>query len=253
LNNSFIPVNTLNYSNKRNLKATDWPVKDFLKGGGDVLLKNEKGVYVDVNDEAGIYSSLIGFGLGVTVGDVNNDHWDDLYISNDFFERDYLYINQKDGTFSEELEQRLGHISLSSMGADMADLNNDGAPEIFVTDMLPNEEYRLKTTSSYENIDVFTLKQERGFYNQFMQNTLQLNNGKGQFKEIAHHAKVQASDWSWGALLFDADNDAYTDIFIANGILNDVIDQDFIDFFANDIIQKMVLSGKKETGRLMAI
>jgi len=246
LNNSFIPVNTLNYSNKRDLKAADWPVKDFLKGGGDVLLKNEKGVYADATEEAGIYSSLIGFGLGITVGDVNNDYWDDLYISNDFFERDYLYINQTDGTFTEELEQRIGHISLSSMGADMADLNNDGSQEIFVTDMLPNDEYRLKTTSSYESIDVFTLKQQRGFYNQFMQNTLQLNNGKGQFKEIAHHANIQASDWSWGALLFDADNDSYHDIFIANGILNDVIDQDFIDFFANDIIQKMVLSGKKE-------
>ena len=246
LNNSFIPVNTLNYANKRNLKANDWPVEDFLKGGGDVLMRNDNGSFVDVTDEAGIYSSLIGFGLGVTVGDVNNDDWDDLYICNDFFERDYLYINQQNGTFKEELEQRINHISLSSMGADMADLNNDGSPEIFVTDMLPNEEYRLKTTSSYENIDVFNLKKERGFYYQFMQNTLQLNNGAGQFKEIANKAGVQASDWSWGALLFDADNDALTDIFICNGIYNDVIDQDFIDFFANDIIQKMVLSGTKE-------
>ncbi|MBK7636978.1 MAG: VCBS repeat-containing protein [Saprospiraceae bacterium] len=144
LNNSFIPVNTLNYSNKRDLRAKDWPVKDFLKGGGDKLLRNDDGKFMDVSEKAGIYGSLIGFGLGVTVGDVNGDYLPDIYVSNDFFERDYLYINKGDGTFSEELESRMGHISMSSMGADMADINNDGCPEIFVTDMLPYSEQRLK-------------------------------------------------------------------------------------------------------------
>lgn len=245
LNNSFIPVNTLNYSNKRELRAKDWPVKDFLKGGGDKLLKNENGKFVDVSEKAGIFGSLIGFGLGVNIGDVNNDGWLDIYVSNDFFERDYLYINQKDGTFSEELELRINHISMSSMGADIADINNDNYPEIFTTDMLPMNDERLKTTSSYDNIDVLNLRTKEGFYYQYMQNALQLNNGDGTFDEIANFSGVAASDWSWGALMFDADNDMLNDIYVCNGIHNDVIDQDFIDFFANEISQKMAMSGEK--------
>jgi enediyne biosynthesis protein E4 len=246
LNNSFIPVNTLNYSNKRDLRAVDWPVEDFAKGGGDKLLKNENGKFIDASTEANIYGSLIGFGLGVTVGDVNGDRYPDLYISNDFFERDYLYINQRNGTFKEELEQWIEHTSLASMGADLADVNNDGYPDIFTTDMLPGDEYRLKTTSSFDNIDVYLLKQRQGFYNQFQQNALQVNNRNGKFKETAYFSGVSATDWSWGALIFDADNDGLNDLYICNGIYKDVIDQDFIDFFANDIIQKMVTTGEKE-------
>jgi len=246
LNNSFIPVNTLNYSNKRDLRAKDWPVADFMKGGGDKLLRNDNGHFTDVSEKAGIYGSLIGFGLGVTVGDVNADGYPDIYVSNDFFERDYLYINHQDGTFTEELESRIGHLSHSSMGADMNDVNNDGKPDIFVTEMLPRDDYRLKTTTSFENIDVQRLKVNSGFYYQFMQNTLQLNDGNGRFREIAHYGDVAASDWSWGALMFDADNDGYADLYVCNGIYNDVTDQDFIDFFANDVVQQMVLTGKKE-------
>jgi len=246
LNNSFIPVNTLNYSNKRELRAEDWPVADFLKGGGDRLLRNDNGRFVDVSKQANIFGSLIGFGLGVTVGDVNNDRYPDIYVSNDFFERDYLYINQKDGTFREELESRIQHLSHSSMGADMADINNDGMQDVFVTEMLPDDDYRLKTTTSFENIDVQRFKVRSGFYHQFMQNTLQLNIGNGRFKEVAHYAGVAASDWSWGALMFDADNDGLNDIYVCNGIYNDVTDQDFIDFFANDVMQRMVMTGRKE-------
>ena len=246
LNNSFMPVNTLNYSNKRELRAEDWPVRDFLKGGGDKFLRNEGGKFEDVTDDAGIYSSLIGFGLGVTVGDVNADGWPDMYISNDFFERDYLYINQQDGTFNEEIKSWMQHLSLFSMGADMADINNDGHPEIFVTDMLPDSDERLKTTTAFESYSVYDLKQKRDFYHQYMQNTLQLNNGDNTFSEVAHYSGVAASDWSWGALMFDMDNDGFRDIYICNGIAQDVTDQDFIDFFANDIIQKMALTGERE-------
>lgn len=246
LNNSFIPVSTLNFSNRRDLRAKDWPVREFLKGGGDKLLRNDGGVFTDVTEQAGIYSSLIGFGLGVTVGDINGDAWPDMYISNDFFERDYLYINNRDGTFSEELEDWIQHLSLSSMGADMADINNDGYPEIFVTDMLPDHDYRLKTTSSFETYAAHDLKLKRGFYNQYMKNTLQLNNRDRTFSEISFYSGVAASDWSWGALMFDMDNDGFRDIYICNGIYQDVTDQDFIDFFANEIIQKMVLTGRKE-------
>jgi len=245
LNNSFIPVNTLNYSNKRELRAEDWPVKNFLKGGGDKLLRNNGGKFVDVTKDAGIFSSLIGFGLGVLVGDVNNDSYPDIYVSNDFFEKDYLYINQKNGTFKEEIEERMDHLSIASMGADMADINNDGKPEIFATEMLPKDETRLKTTTSFENHYVSKLKKDLGFYYQLQQNCLQYNNGDGTFSEIANFANVAASDWSWGALIFDADNDGFNDIYVSNGIYHDVTNQDFIDFFANDLAKKMVLSKTK--------
>jgi enediyne biosynthesis protein E4 len=246
LKNSFIPVNALNYSNNRDLRAKDWPVADFLKGGGDVLLRNDNGKFVDVSEKAGIYGSLIGFGLGVTVGDINNDGWLDIYVSNDFFERDYLYINQGNGTFKEDVTNQMQHLSLASMGSDMADVNNDGYPDIFATEMLPYEEERLKTTTEFENIDNYLLKQQRGFYHQFSQNTLQINQGNGTFKDVAHYAGVSASDWSWGALIFDADYDGNQDLFVCNGISHDVIDQDFIDFFADEIIQKMAMTGQKE-------
>ena len=246
LNNSFMPVNTLNYSNKRELYSEDWPVRDFLKGGGDKLLRNDDGKFTDVTKEAGIYGSLIGFGLGITVGDINGDDWPDMYVSNDFFERDYLYLNQKDGTFKEDIKSWMQHLSLFSMGADMADINNDGYSEIFVTDMLPSDEYRLKTTTLFENYNTYYLKLKRDFYHQYMQNTLQLNNKDQSFSEIAYFSGVSASDWSWGALLFDANNDGYRDIYVCNGIYQDVTDQDFIDFFANDVAQKMALTGKRE-------
>lgn len=246
LNNSFIPANTLNYENKRELYANDWDVKDFLKGGGDKLLRNDNGKYVDVTKASGIYGSLIGFGLGITVGDINGDRLPDMYISNDFFERDYLYVNNGDGTFKETLEDHMQHVSLQSMGADMADINNDGYPEVFVTEMLPDNDFRVKTTTQFEDYKIYDLKLNRNFYHQYMQNTLQLNNQDNTFSEIAHFSGVAASDWSWGALMFDADNDSYKDIYVCNGIYKDLTDQDFINFFANDVIQKMALNGTKK-------
>lgn len=246
LNNSFIPVSSLNYSNKRDLRDKDWDVAEILKGGGDKLMRNDNGKFVDVSEKSGIYGSLIGFGLGVTVGDVNGDLYPDIYISNDFYERDYLYINNKNGTFTEQIQGWTAHISQSSMGADMADVNNDGKADIFVTDMLPEPDERLKTTTNFENYDLFIRKVNLGFYNQYMQNTLQINNGDNQFLEIANHAGVAKTDWSWGALLFDMDNDGYKDIYVCNGIYNDLTNQDFVDFFANEVMQKMVVTGKKE-------
>ncbi|QYA26837.1 VCBS repeat-containing protein [Gramella sp. MT6] len=246
LNNSFIPVSSLGYVNKRETRSEDWDIPEVLKGGGDKLLRNDIGKFTDVSEEAGIYGSLIGFGLGVTIGDINGDILPDIYVSNDFYERDYLYVNQGDGTFKEQIKDYMQHLSLSSMGADMADLNNDGLPEIFVTDMLPEDDARLKETGDYERYDLFQLKKSRDFYNQYMQNTLQLNNGDGTFSEIAHYSGVAKTDWSWGALLFDMDNDGYRDIFVSNGIYHDLTNNDFMDFFANDIIQKMSITGKKE-------
>ncbi len=246
LNNSFIPVSSLNYSNKRDLRDKDWDVNPILKGGGDKLLRNDNGKFVDVSQAAGIYGSLIGFGLGVTVGDVNGDLYPDIYISNDFYERDYLYINNKNGTFSEQIQNWTSHISQSSMGADMADINNDGLSDIFTTDMLPESDERTKNTTSFDNYDLLTRKLNLDFYNQYMQNTLQLNNSNHQFQEIANYAGVAKTDWSWGALLFDMDNDGYKDIYVCNGIYHDLTNQDFMDFFANELMQKMAITGKKD-------
>ncbi|WP_235921266.1 VCBS repeat-containing protein [Foetidibacter luteolus] len=246
INNTPIPVNTLNYANMRSLPAEQWPVPQFLKGGGDHLFRNDDGKFNEITLQAGIHGTLISLGLGATVADVNGDAYPDIYVSNDFFERDYLYINQGDGTFKDELESWVQHTSLSSMGADIGDVNNDGYPDIFTTDMLPDDDYRLKTTSTFDNYDVNNLKEKSGFYHQYMQNTLQLNTRYNKFMEVAHYSGVVASDWSWGGLMFDGDNDGLNDIFVCNGIYHDVTDLDFMDFFANNVIQRMAFTGKKD-------
>ncbi|WP_064197510.1 MULTISPECIES: VCBS repeat-containing protein [Emticicia] len=240
LNNSFTPIDKLGYVNLRNERD---------KLGGDKLFRNDSPTateikFTDVSEEAGIYGSLIGFGLGITIGDVNNDNWPDIYISNDFYERDYLYINQKNGTFKEDLENQMPHTSLSSMGADIADINNDGNLDIFVTDMLPGDDRRLKTTSVFEGYNLVDLKLKQGFWHQYMRNNLHLNNGDGSFSEVGQLAGVHATDWSWGALIFDIDNDGLKDLFVANGIAKDLTDQDFVEFLGDRNTMQQMLDGK---------
>ena len=248
LNNSNIPVSSLGYAEQREVRAQDWEgVPHIFRGVGDMLLRNDNGKFVDVSEDAGIYGSLIGFGLGVLVTDINNDLWPDIYVSNDFYERDYLYINQKDGTFSEEIKDYTQHLSLSAMGIDIADINNDGHNDIFITDMLPEPEERVKSVMEFEGYNVYDLKRSKDFYQQYIQNTLQLNNGNGTFSEVAYYSGIDATDWSWAGLIFDMDNDGLKDIFVTNGINHDLTDLDFVDFFANEIIQKMALTGKKES------
>lgn len=247
LNNSNIPVSSLGYAGQREVRAQDWEgIPDIFRGVGDMLLRNDDGKFTDVSEQAGIYGSLIGFGLGVMISDINKDGYPDIYVSNDFYERDYLYINNQDGTFREEIKNWTSHLSLSSMGVDMADINNDGLVDIFITDMLPQGDTRAKTVTIYEGYNIFKLKQSKDFYQQFMQNTLQLNNGNGSFSEIAYYSGVGKTDWSWGGVLFDMDNDGYRDIYVANGINHDLTDIDFVDFFANEIIQRMALTGQKQ-------
>ncbi len=248
LNNSNIPVSSLGYAGQRDVRAQDWEgVPDIFKGVGDMLLRNDNGKFVDVSEKAGIYGSLIGFGLGIMITDVNKDLFPDIYVSNDFYERDYLYINNQDGTFTEDIKGWTSHLSMSAMGIDMADINNDGHAEIFITDMLPEVDERVKSVMEFDGYDLFRLKQDKDFYQQYIQNTLQLNNGNGSFSEIAYYSGVDATDWSWAGLLFDMDNDGFRDIFITNGINHDLTDLDFVDFFANEIIQKMALTGRKES------
>lgn len=248
LNNSNIPVSSLGYAEQREVRAQDWEgVPHIFRGVGDMLLRNDGGIFVDVSEEAGIYGSLIGFGLGVMVTDFNQDLFLDIYVSNDFYERDYLYLNNQDGTFSEQIKDWTGHLSLSAMGIDIGDINNDGHQDIFITDMLPEPEERVKSVMEFEGYKVYDLKRDKDFSQQYIQNTLQLNNGNGTFSEIAYYSGVHATDWSWAGLIFDMDNDGFRDIFITNGINHDLTDLDFVDFFANDIIQKMALTGKKES------
>ena len=216
------------------------PVRDEV--GGDKLFLNDNGKFIDVSEKAGIYGSVIGFGLGVTVGDANNDGWMDIYVSNDFFERDYLYLNNGDGTFSESLEDMIKSISAASMGADMADINNDGFSEIFVTDMLPEPDERIKTVTTFDSWDRHQFIKSSGYWNQYTRNTLQLNNGNSTFSEIGRLAGVEATDWSWGALMFDFQNDGNKDIFVANGIYQDLTDQDFLQYVTQDEVINQIAS-----------
>jgi enediyne biosynthesis protein E4 len=236
LNNSFQSTATLGLENRRTKR-------DSL--GGHRLYENRGGKFVDVSEHAGIYGSLIGLGLGIIVGDVNQDGWPDIYVSNDLFERDYLYINQHDGTFLESLPEYLGHVSAFSMGGDMADLDNDGLLDIFSTDMLPEDDQRVKTVSAFDTYEQYEVKVKSGYYYQYMRNMLQRNNGDGTFSEIGQMAGVSATDWSWGALLADFDNDRRREIFVSNGIYKDVTNQDFIEFMADDETVKGAMMGKK--------
>jgi hypothetical protein len=210
--------------------------------GGNKLYRNDGNSFVDVSEEANIYGSKIGFGLGVTVGDVNKDGWPDIFVSNDFFERDYLYINNHDGTFSERVEEYMRELSMGSMGADLADLNNDGFPELFVTEMLPEGNTRYKTKAVFSSWAQYQKSLKNGYYHQFARNVLQLNNGDGTFSEIGRYANVAATDWSWGALMFDMNNDGLKDIFVANGIYKDLLDQDYINTMADPATIRQILS-----------
>ncbi|MEM8890997.1 MAG: VCBS repeat-containing protein, partial [Bacteroidota bacterium] len=221
-----------------NLKVDQRPIRD--EKGGDKFFRNDEGNFTDISEEAGIYGSEIGFGLGVTVGDVNRDGWLDIFVSNDFFEKDYLYINQKDGTFLEDLENQILSLSVASMGADMADINNDGYPEIFVTEMLPEGDARFKTKMTFENWDRYQYGVKNGYYHQFTRNVLQLNNGDGSFSEIGRLAGIEATDWSWGALMADYDNDGLKDLYVVNGLNKDIIDQDYINFVSNEEVVRQM-------------
>jgi hypothetical protein len=202
--------------------------------GGHRLYRNDGDHFADVSDRAGIYGPDIGFGLGLAVGDVNRDGRPDVYVTNDFFERDYLYINQGNGTFDEVLDRAMPVSSYFSMGVDIADIDNDGWPDIYVSDMLPEDDYRLKTTSSFEPWGLYQDKVREGFGHQLMRNTLEHNNGDGTFSDIGWLAGVSRTDWSWAALIADFDLDGHKDIFVANGLKRDVTAQDYLALLSTD-------------------
>jgi enediyne biosynthesis protein E4 len=208
---------------------------------GNKLYRNDGNQhYTEVSQQMGIVSNVLSFGLGVAISDVNNDGWLDIYISNDFNEQDYLYINQKNGSsvqFLDESASRLGHTSLFSMGSDAADINNDGSPEILTMDMEAEGNHRQKMTSGADNYDKFKLLESLGFGSQFSRNMLHLNNGNGHFAEIAQFSGISSTDWSWSALFQDYDNDGYKDLFITNGFVKDYTDMDFLKFTTDEQIK----------------
>src|SRR4029079_6778585 len=237
VNNSYRPANSFGMRNTRN-------TRDPL--GGEKLFHNEgNGHFTDVSAKAGIYGPEIAFGLGVVVADVNRDGWPDIYVSNDFFERDYLYINNHDGTFDERLDKEMPYISYFSMGLDIADINNDGWPDIYTTDMLPGDEYRLRTTSTFEGWESYQTNEKNGFHNQLMRKYLQLNNGNGTFSDVGQMAGVARTDWSWSALIADLDLYGNQDIYITNGIAKDVTSQDYVAFLANDRTMQSATRGRR--------
>ncbi|WKN32884.1 VCBS repeat-containing protein [Porifericola rhodea] len=204
---------------------------------GDKLLRNDDGKFIDVTENSGIYSSALGYGLGISTGDVNWDGYPDIYIGNDFHENDYLYINNGDGTFTESLEQYLRHTSRFSMGNDIGDFNNDGLPDLVSLDMLPSDPVKLKTSAGEDSYDVYNYKLKYGYNHQFARNTLQLNMGNGKFSEIGLLAGISATDWSWSGLMADLDLDGKRDLYIANGIKRRSNDLDYIKYISNDALQ----------------
>ncbi|MFP4095009.1 MAG: VCBS repeat-containing protein [Cyclobacteriaceae bacterium] len=215
---------------------------------GDRLMRNDGNKFTDVSEEAGIYGSIVGYGLSVSIADINADGWPDIYVGNDFHENDYLYLNNGSGpdgkvTFTESLEQVINHTSRFSMGHDIADINNDGRLDIAVLDMKPEDERVLKISAGEDPYDIYQYKLQYGYNHQYARNTLQLQVGDSLFSEIGQLAGVDATDWSWSALFADLDNDGWKDLFISNGIYRRPNNKDYIDFISNQEIQASLNSG----------
>lgn len=204
-NDGYLDMYLLNNSNRSvldfELGVNHRHIRDEF--GGDKLYRNENGIFRDVSEEAGIYGSEIGFSLSASISDLDKNGYPDIYVANDFFERDYLYLNKGDGTFNEVLKGQMNSISAASMGSDIADLDNNGWPDIYVSDMLPRTDQRTKLITTYENWKLFSDKQSFGYHWQVTRNTLQFNNGDSTYSEIGRLADVQATDWSWAVLMAD--------------------------------------------------
>jgi enediyne biosynthesis protein E4 len=212
----------------------------FSEVSGDRMYRNDKNRFIDVTKASGINSTAIGYGLGICVADINLDGAPDIYIGNDFHENDYLYINQRNGTFKETLRDCMQHTSQFSMGVDVADVTNDGFPEIISMDMLPDDPYVLKRSLGEDEYNTFYYKIGQGYNYQYTRNNLQLNRRDGRFTETGLYSGVSATDWSWSALWLDFDNDGWKDLFISNGIPKRLNDMDYAAYMSNDAVQKQV-------------
>ena len=220
---------------------------------GDRFYRNDGTTFTDVTKETGINSSAIGYGLGIAVSDINLDGYPDIYIGNDFHENDYLYINQHDGTFKEELTEHIMHTSQFSMGVDIADINNDAQPEIISVDMLPSDPYILKRSLGEDEYNIFNMKLAYGYNPQYAKNAVQLNRGNGMFSEVAMYAGVFATDWSWAPLWIDFDNDGLKDLFVSNGIPRRLNDIDYVNYVSNDDVQRKINSATTDESEMNAV
>lgn len=208
---------------------------------GDKLLRNDKGTFTDVSEEAGIYGGINSYGLGLAVSDFNQDGYPDLYIGNDFHEDDYYYLNNGDGTFKESLKTYFGHTSRFSMGSDVADINHDGLPDLISLDMLADDEKVLKASEGDDNFQIQKLKTEQfGYHHQYSRNMLFINQPDGTFMETALLSGVAATDWSWSALFGDYDQDGEQDLYISNGIPKRPNDLDYINYVSNENIRQKI-------------
>lgn len=210
---------------------------------GDRLYRNDGARFTDVSQAAGIFGGVEGFGLGVAASDVNLDGCMDLYVANDFQENDFLYLNDCRGRFTEIGARAFSHTSRFSMGADVADMNDDGLPDVMTVDMLPEQESIFKTSASYEGWNLFEMRLRAGYSVQYPRNALQVNRGDGTFAEVGYMAGVAASDWSWGPLFADLDNDGRKDLFITNGIFRRPNDLDYINYVGNEAAQVALARG----------
>jgi len=213
------------------------------------LYKQTNGKFEDVTAGSGINGSELSYGLGLAISDFNEDGWPDFYVSNDYAVPDYEYINNKNGTFTNKLESSVGHTSQFSMGNDVADINNDGLPDIYTLDMLPEDNHRQKLLLAPDNYAKFNLNVRSGFYYQYMRNMLQINNGNGTFSETGQVAGISNTDWSWAALFADYDNDGWKDLFVTNGYYRDYTNLDFINYM-NEYVRK---KGKLQRENVMEI
>lgn len=208
---------------------------------GDRVYRNDGDKkFVNVTKDCGINSSAIGYGLGLCVADINLDGWPDIYVGNDFHENDYMYINQHNGTFKEELNDHIMHTSEFSMGVDVADVNNDAYPEIISMDMLPEDPHILKRSLGEDEYNTFFMKIGYGYNFQYTRNNLQYNRGNGMFSETGLYSGIYATDWSWSALWMDFDNDGNKDLFIGNGIPKRLTDIDYVNYIANTEVQDQI-------------
>jgi hypothetical protein len=258
----YLLTNSIDFSDKNFIHSKNYPVTRGKTT--DRLYKNigipdslDHPFYIEVSEEAGI--KFEGYGLGLAIDDLNADGWPDVYVTNDFMPNDLMYINQQDGTFLENAAQSLRHQSYNGMGVDIADINNDLLPDIMVLDMLPETNSRRKSMIAGMNYENFLMKREAGYIPQFVQNTLQLNQGKdaegvSHFSEVSQLLGIHDTDWSWAPLMADYDNDGFRDIYITNGFVKDITDLDFINYQAHAIqfgSKQSRLEKKKETTSLL--